>query len=81
MVPNQETPQTLPNCTTSNVQLESKIPSASSLKQLADFRNASMHQASLQESLHTRHLDDVQLALAKAIHFSRSAMMMVDNAH
>ena len=39
-----------------------------------------MHQASLQESLRGGRLDDAQLALAKAIYFLGSAMM-VDNVH
>ena len=49
---NQETPQTLPACTTtSNVQPKSNILDASSSRGPIDFRNVSTHQASLQESL------------------------------
>ena len=44
---NHETPQTSPACTTLNVELETNLPSASSLKQPINFRNLSIHQASL----------------------------------
>ena len=40
-----------------------------------------MRQASLQESLRGGRLKNVQMALAEAIYFSGSPMMMVDNAH
>ena len=40
-----------------------------------------MCQVSLQESLRGGRLDDAQMALAEAVYFSGSSMMMVDNVH
>ena len=79
---NQETPQTSPTCTTTlNVDPETNLPSASSSERPVQFRNVSMCEASLQESLRGKCIDNAQVALAKAIYFLRSPMMMVDNAH
>ena len=40
-----------------------------------------MHQASLHENLRNSMLDDAQLALAQAIYFLGSAMLMVESDH
>ena len=40
-----------------------------------------MHQASLHESLPNSMLDDANLALAQAIYFLGSAMLMVESDH
>ena len=79
---NQQTPEASPSCAPNiNGHSEGRIPSASSTKRQFDMGNVSMRQTSLQQSLRTGLLEDVQLALAEAIYFSGSAMMMVDSEH
>ena len=78
---NQQTPEASPICTPSpSVQGEINTGSASS-KHHCDMGKVSMRQASLQESLRNGLLDNAQLALAEAIYFLGSAMLMVESDH
>ena len=74
---NQQTPQPSPDCTPN----PSTQPGSSSSKHYCANSKVSMRQTSLQESLRSTLHDEAQLALAEAVYFSGSAMMMVDNDH
>ena len=65
---NQETPHTLPGCTTTlNVDLDTNLHSASSSKRPFQSQNVSMREALLEESLRGGRIDDAQMALAEAV--------------
>ena len=72
----------MPGCTTTlKVDPDTNLPKASSSKWPFQSQNVSMRQALLEESLHGGRLGDAQMALAEAVYFSGSSMMMVDNVH
>ena len=67
---NHHTLETLPSCTMNDgVQSENHPPSASLLRDHFNLGRVSMHQTSLEESLHNGLLEDAQLTLAKVIYF------------
>ena len=67
---NHHTPEALLACTTNDhVQSKSHPPSASLSRRHVNLGRVSMHQTSLEESLHNGLLEDAQLTLAKVIYF------------